>query len=146
MISTAEKAASLFWRTRVRSLSCQVSASPIWAAVSPYSILKTDSLPVSRASCSARRSFLSFTILRPLPDSRVQYIIKKVCHQIPQNDQHRGEDHRALQKGHIPGLDGIDRQTSDSRHAENTFRQDRAGQHAGNLESHHGHHRKHGVL
>ena len=76
MISSAEKAASLFWRTSVFALSSQVSASPIWALKSVI--------------------FLFSSILRALPDSRIQYIVKQVCHQVACNDQNGSKNNRAL--------------------------------------------------
>ena len=40
--------------------------------------------------------FLFSSILRALPDSRIQYIVKQVCHQIACNDQNCSKNNRAL--------------------------------------------------
>ena len=101
MISSAEKAASLFWRTSVFALSSQVSASPISAlksvciyfAFASFCILLSAPVwPFSDRFCM----FLFSSILRALPDSRIQYIVKQVCHQIACNDQNCSKNNRAL--------------------------------------------------
>ena len=101
MISNAEKAASLFWRTSVFALSSQVSTSPIWA-------LKSVCMYFAFASCccillsdpvwsfSDRFCMFFSSILRTLPDSRIQYIVKQICHQIAHNDQNSSKNNRAL--------------------------------------------------